>query len=159
MPSEHDEPASGRDELADFERQVASPRRVVGYVLAAFGAVGCCSATFLRMQASLGHEQWAWAGAALFWVSVALVALLFGQGRGQTGHATYDSMPDQVRIRTSRGLIAVLALSLVAAATDCGVAHFGAHALHKIYPPLVELRFDTDGAFLLYGIVLLAALR
>jgi hypothetical protein len=71
----------------------------------------------------------------------------------------YDSMPDEARVRASKGLLAVLALSLVAAATDCGTAHLGAHAVHKISPPLVQLRFDADGAFLLCGIVLLAALR
>lgn len=159
MPGEGDEPVSGRDELADFERQVSSPRRVVGYVLAVLGGVGCAFATFLRVQASLGHDQWAWAGAVLFWTSIGLVALLFGRGRGRTGPTTYESMPDEARIRTSRRLLAVLALSLVAAATDCGVAHQGAHAVHKIYPPLVQLRFDSDGAFVLCGVVLLAALR
>ncbi len=117
--SEHDAPASGRDELAEFERQVSSSRRVVGYVLAAFGIVGCSAAAFLRVQASLGRA----------------------------------------RIRMSGGLLVVLSLSLIAAATDCGVAHYGAHAVHKVYPSLVELRFDTDRAFLLFGIVLLAALR
>jgi|HubBroStandDraft_6_1064221.scaffolds.fasta_scaffold294630_1 hypothetical protein len=137
---------SDAQEMAEFERSVSGPRRIVGLVLAGLGAIGAGVSAFLRIETFLGNEQWASMGSAVFWTAVVVNALLLGHARGRKGPAAIDSMGEASRVPVGATVTALLLVAMAAAAVDCGVAHTGAHPVHKVYPSLVQQRFDADGA-------------
>ena len=146
-------------ELDEFERAVSSSRRRVGLAMAGLGALGACLGAFLRVQSGLGHEQWAPTATATLWAGVAAIALLFGHARGRPGPGAIGSMSEGSKLRVGMGVTLALLATMASAAVDCGIARAQSRAVGKVYPTIVEMRFDADGGLLLFGIVILAALR
>jgi hypothetical protein len=159
MKQVEDEPSGEAAELEDFERSVSSSRRAVGLAMALIGTLGGGASAFLRIQAGLGHEQWAPTATGLFWAGVVAMALLFGHSRGRSGPAAIDSMSEGSRLRVGTGVVIALLVAMGSAAVDCGAAHLQSHAVHKVYPTITQMRFDADGGLLLFGIVVLAGVR
>jgi hypothetical protein len=148
-------------EVEEFERKVAAPRRWVGLALAGLGALGLLTSAFLRVQVSLGGEQWASAGSVVVWTGVVAVALLLGEVRAFSGRrqAAVESMAEASRPFPPLGVVGTIALVLIAASADCELAHVAAHPVKKLYPTLVQLRFDADSGVLLFGVVFAATVR
>jgi hypothetical protein len=63
------------------------------------------------------------------------------------------------RLRVGVGVFGLLVVSTLCAGVDCGVAHAMSHPVHKVYTIVTQMRFDADGAILLFGVLLLGTLR
>jgi uncharacterized membrane protein YeaQ/YmgE (transglycosylase-associated protein family) len=133
-----------------MKRHVES--RWVGAALTGFGAIGFVASAFLRVQVSLGHEQWASTGNIVGWAGLVAVALLLAELRGIFGQrASRTSLP--------LGVVGAIVLIMIAALSDCELAHVSSHPIEKVYPALVQLRFDADSGLFLFGIVIAATVR
>jgi hypothetical protein len=123
--------------------------------------IGFLASAFLRVEVSLGHESWASVGRVVWWTGLVAVALLLGQVRGSSGRrpAAIESMAEASRTSLPLGVVGMIALVMFAALADCELSHVSAHPVNKVFPALVELRFNADGALVLFGIVIAATVR
>jgi hypothetical protein len=146
-------------EFDEFERQVTAPQRRIGWVIAGLALVGLAVGVFLRVQASLGHEQWSSAGSAVSWGGLIAIATLFGRPRNRSGPAAIDSMSRGSTLPAGAAVFAALLVAMACAAVDCGLAPGVVRGAHEVYPAVIQLRRDADRGLVLFGIVLVAVLR